>query len=58
MNFYIVSSDTDAGIEFIKSQNMDIVIDEGVIEDIVSMEKQIAELKELISQFDTIIIRR
>jgi hypothetical protein len=54
-DFYITSSDTKAGIEFIKSQNMEIVIDEGVIEDITSMEKQVAELKELINQFDTVI---
>lgn len=33
---------------------MKIVIDESVIEDIASMEKQIAELKELVNQFDTI----
>jgi hypothetical protein len=53
--FYIISSDTKAGIEFIKSQNMEIVIDEDVVENITSMEKQIADLKELISQFDAII---
>lgn len=54
-DFYITSSDTKAGIEFIKSQNMKIVIDEDVIENITSMEKQVAELKELINQFDTVI---
>lgn len=54
-DLYIMSSDTNAGIEFIRSQNMKIVIDESVIEDITSMEKQIAELKELINQFDTVI---
>lgn len=54
-DLYITSSDTKAGIEFIRSQNVKIVIDESVIEDIVSMEKQVAELKELINQFDTII---
>lgn len=56
-DLYITSSDTKTGIEFIKSQNMKIVIDESVIKDITSMEKQIAELKELINQFDTIIQR-
>jgi hypothetical protein len=54
-DFYITVSDTKAGMEFIKSQNMEIVIDESIIEDITSMERQISELKELISQFDMII---
>lgn len=54
-DLYIISSDTKAGIEFIRSQNMRIIINESVIESIASMEKQIAELKELINQFDTII---
>ncbi len=54
-DLYIVSSDTKTGIEFIKSQNMEIVIDKSVIKDIASMEKQIAGLKELINQFDSII---
>lgn len=54
-DLYIVSSDTKAGIEFIRSQNMKIIIDEDVIENIASMERQIAEPKELINQFDTIV---
>lgn len=54
-DLYIVSYDTKIGIEFIKSQNMKIVINENVIENIASMEKQVAELKELISQFGTIL---
>lgn len=54
-DFYITSSDTKAGMEFIKSQNMEIVIDESIIEDIASMEKQILCLKEFINQFDPIV---
>lgn len=53
--FYIMSSDTKAGIEFIKSQYMEIVIDKSIIEDITSMEKQIVCLKEFINQFGTIV---
>lgn len=54
-DFYIMSSDTKAGIEFIKSQNMEIVIDKSIIEDIISMEKQIVCLKEFINQFGTMV---
>ncbi len=51
-DLYITVSDTKAGIEFIRSQDMKIVIDKSVTENIESMEREIAELKELIHQFD------
>lgn len=54
-DFYIMSSDTKAGMEFIKSQNMEIVIDQSIIEDIASMEKQIVLLKEFINQFGMMV---
>ena len=49
-----MSSDIKAGIEFIKSQNIEIVIDKSIINDITSMEKQVVELKEFVKQFDTV----
>jgi hypothetical protein len=57
-DLYIVASDIKAGIEFIKSQNIEIVIDKSIIDDIKSMEKQIAGLKDFVNQFDTSAERR
>jgi len=53
-DLYIVSSDINAGIEFIKSQNIEIIISKGIIHSIASMEKQVVELKEFVSQFNII----
>lgn len=53
-DLYIVSSDIKAGIEFIKSQNIEIIIDKSILNDITSMEKQVVELKEFVKQFDII----
>jgi hypothetical protein len=53
-DLYIVSSDINAGIEFIKSQNIKIIISEDIIDSIASMEKQIVGLKEFVNQFNII----
>lgn len=53
-DLYIVSSDIKAGIEFIKSQDIEIIISKSIIDNIASMEKQIAELKEFVNQFNII----
>ena len=53
-DLYIVSSDINAGIEFIKSQDIEIIISKSIINNIASMEKQVAELKEFVSQFNII----
>ena len=51
-DLYIVSPDIKAGIEFIKSQDIKIVISKDIADDIMSMEKQLAGLKEFVSKFD------
>lgn len=53
-DLYIVSSDIKAGIEFIKSQDIEIIISKGIIDSITSMEKQVVELKEFVDQFNII----
>ena len=51
-DLYIVSSDIKAGIEFIKSQSINIIIGEDIINNIESMEKQLTGFKEFVDQFD------
>lgn len=53
-DLYIVSSNIKAGIEFIKSQDIEIIISKGIIDSIASMEKQVVELKEFVNQFNII----
>ena len=53
-DLYIVSHDINAGIEFIKSQNIEIIVSNSIIDDIKLMEKQLLGLKEFIRQFDVV----
>lgn len=51
-DLYIISEDVMAGIDFIKSKGINITISQSIIDKIEKMEKEVAELKEFVRQFD------
>ncbi len=50
-DLYISSNDIKAGIEFIKSYNIDMVISESILNRIKTVEKEILDLREFVDQF-------
>lgn len=53
-DLYIDVSDIKSGIEFIKSQDIEIIISKGIIDNIASMEKQLTGLREFVNQFQNV----
>ena len=53
-DLYIVSSDIAAGIAFIRSQNIDIIVGKNIIDEIESMGKQLTGLMVFVDQFDLV----